>query len=231
MKEKNVVKKEVSKKRMLFKKQMIIILGLLFGSVLCGWLGWLVSKSFDGTMWAFVDTFFTRFVISIRSPFFTTIMKIFTSIGMYGTILGWTIVLGLLLYYKKWPLVIMSLFLVVGGWGFSYGLKQIIGRERPVGYALVSEFSHSFPSSHAFTSIILYITLSYFMYHFSRHFWRSIGIFTLSLWFVLLIGISRIYLGVHYASDVFGGYVIGLSYFLLTLSGFRLYCLICRKHC
>ena len=101
---------------------------------------------------------------------------------------------------------------------FSEGIKRIIQRPRPEILRLIDESSYSFPSSHAVASVSLCGILIYFIL---RSKWDrnvKIAISTLLVLFPLLIGISRIYLGVHNASDVLGGAIIAMILLLIEIS-------------
>lgn len=95
-------------------------------------------------------------------------------------------------------------------------MKFVYKRKRPLLSHLVHESSYSFPSGHATSSIIFFGTLFFIASRlFSSQkikllFQVSCGIF------ILLIGLSRIYLGVHYPSDILGGYLLGSTWLLAT---------------
>ena len=94
-------------------------------------------------------------------------------------------------------------------------IKLIFARERPIDINLIEEMGYSFPSAHAMISLCIYGFLSYLLVKSKLpKNYKIIGsIFMVIL--TILIGISRIYLGVHYASDVLGGYACGMV-FLVT---------------
>ncbi|HEY0299627.1 MAG TPA: phosphatase PAP2 family protein, partial [Arachidicoccus sp.] len=104
---------------------------------------------------------------------------------------------------------------VISGIG-SILLKSIFDRPRPNGIHLVTESSSSFPSGHAMASILCYGTIWLFVPLFIKN--KKIRLciqFLLGL-LIISIGISRIYLGVHYPSDIIAGYAVALGWLLGT---------------
>lgn len=89
-------------------------------------------------------------------------------------------------------------------------LKQIIQRPRPDIMPSVVETSYSFPSGHAMNSSVFYLTIAFYTYHFTRKKKLSLVVTGGAIVLLLLIGFSRVYLGVHYPSDVVAGYVVGV---------------------
>lgn len=104
---------------------------------------------------------------------------------------------------------------------FSYLLKEIFMRARPIGIALVTEHGYSMPSSHAMVSISFFGFLFYYLYkNYPKGTLKTVLLCFL-LFYILMIGISRIYLGVHYASDVLLGFTFGLLYLIGFVKVFR----------
>ena len=99
----------------------------------------------------------------------------------------------------------------------NYGVKQVFRRERPNILSLVDISGFSFPSGHSMVSSSFYGFLVYLIYKYCKSKWRYFGIAILTF-LILFIGISRIYLGVHYASDVIGGFALGLVWLSVFVS-------------
>ena len=96
-------------------------------------------------------------------------------------------------------------------------LKYIVRRQRPSGYRLIDISGYSFPSGHAMISLATYGLLLYIVSKIIKTKPIKIIISALLITIILLIGISRIYLGVHYLSDVLVGYILSTIY-LLTIT-------------
>jgi len=88
-------------------------------------------------------------------------------------------------------------------------LKQIINRSRPELEHLVTVKTLSYPSGHAMTAMAFYGFLIFLFYGFKIHRFLKFTIITLLIFLIFSIGISRIYLGVHFPSDILGGFVAG----------------------
>ncbi|MBQ3409397.1 MAG: phosphatase PAP2 family protein [Clostridia bacterium] len=97
----------------------------------------------------------------------------------------------------------------------NFTIKNIIQRPRPVGHRLIDESGYSFPSGHSMVSMAFYGYLIFIINSNVKS--KSVRIISTIVLgaLIILIGLSRIYLGVHYASDVFGGFCIALSYLML----------------
>jgi len=92
---------------------------------------------------------------------------------------------------------------------FNVILKEWIHRQRPSFYPIIHESGYSFPSGHSMNSFVLYITLALILTKLLKSKVKVLIIWLLSLFIVLAIGTSRIYLGVHFPSDVLAGFVVG----------------------
>lgn len=147
----------------------------------------------------------------------TTAMKDITSLGSSTIIVLFTIIVtGYLLLQKKFYWLWLVLIATIGGALLVWGLKEFIGRTRPtVVTHLLEEKSLSFPSGHSMMSAIVYLTQATLLSKIEKNRRAKIYIISVALVLTLLIGISRIYIGVHYPTDVFAGWVAGISWALL----------------
>ena len=111
----------------------------------------------------------------------------------------------------------------VGGVGLEYLFKAIMCRERPpFAAAVLEEATYSFPSGHAMASMVGYVMLAYLLVRLTAvRGWRRRLVYAGAAALMFAIGVSRIYLGVHYPSDVLGGYAIGAAWVALCLTVIR----------
>ena len=97
-------------------------------------------------------------------------------------------------------------------------LKQLFQRKRPLSPLLKAAKGLSFPSGHAIMAVTFYGLLIYILQHSITTDWLKWFLTFLVVVLIILIGFSRIYLRVHYASDVAAGFIIGLLWLLLSLA-------------
>ena len=147
------------------------------------------------------------------SDFTTPIAKFITNFGGAIFLIILTITLFVLIKNKKIGLsIILNLVIITG---LNQILKYILQRPRPTEYRLIEETGFSFPSGHSMVSMAFYGYLIYLIYKYVKNkYLKWISIVLLST-LICSIGISRIYLGVHYTSDVLGGFLISLSYLIV----------------
>ena len=103
-----------------------------------------------------------------------------------------------------------------GGWILNWALKQTFDRPRPeLVPHLRDVMSSSFPSGHALTSAAVYLTLGTLLMRLAQGRLAKIYCIAVAMLATLLVGASRVYLGVHYPTDVLAGWLIGLSWALV----------------
>ena len=156
--------------------------------------------------------FFSENIINDK---LTPIVKVITHIGGAKIVFVLTVLAIILIKGLKNKLFLLTG--IVGTAGLNVVLKHIVQRERPNINRLIPEEGYSFPSGHSMMSMAFYGMLIFLIFKYVKNTalkWTLIVILTILL---STIGITRIYLGVHYPSDVIGGFVVSLTYlFILT---------------
>ena len=150
------------------------------------------------------------------SDFATPIAKFITNFGGAIFLAVLTIILFTLIKNKKIGASIFANLAIITA--LNQLLKNILQRPRPTEYRIIEETGYSFPSGHSMISMAFYGYLIYLIYKYVKNkYVKWISMVLLSI-LICSIGISRIYLGVHYTSDVLGGFSISISYLVIYIS-------------
>jgi undecaprenyl-diphosphatase len=113
-------------------------------------------------------------------------------------------------WWKRRDNAVLVAAAALGGVALDEVMKLHFKRLRPeVPWAFVHEHSFSFPSGHSVLAMAMYGVIVYKTYDKLRSVWARAALMAGALLMVLGIGVSRVYLGVHYPSDVVGGYFVG----------------------
>jgi undecaprenyl-diphosphatase len=175
--------------------------------------------------YTFGDLRITRFVQGFDGPYFHWLMVAVSWPGYLGR--QWIVALCVAALLLRFRLRIEAAWLLTclgSCWILTNTLKFVIGRQRPAA-DLVEVYApsttRSFPSGHVTTYIALYGFLFYLVYTLMR---PSLFRSTLLAFFgamICLVGLSRVYLGAHWASDVLGGYCFGFFWLALMIYLYR----------
>ena len=157
-----------------------------------------------------MDTLGYEVISSFISDNVTSFMKFITYFGSAYVLIPLTALLFILTKNKKLHILIVSNLILVTF--LNQFLKFFFQRPRPEEYRLISESGYSFPSGHAMVSMAFYGLLIYIVYKYVKNVYLKYGLMVILFMLILFIGISRIYLGVHYTSDVLGGYLLSICY-------------------
>lgn len=150
------------------------------------------------------------------SDFATPIAKFITNFGGAIILIGLAFTLFIFIKNKKIGVSIISNLAIITV--LNQLLKRIVQRPRSTEFRIVEESGYSFPSGHSMVSMAFYGYLIYLIYKYVKNkYLKWISIILLSI-LICSIGISRIYLGVHYTSDVLGGFFISISYLIIYIS-------------
>lgn len=160
---------------------------------------------------------------------FTTFVQSFTLIGNAQGIIPLTLIIAGIFYYisRKWQILLWIVFTILVGAGPVVALiKNIIQRARP-SYVphLVDQGGYSFPSGHATGAVLAWGTLAFLTWYYFKDKYPKMMPYSIgfTIFMVVAISASRLYLGVHYLSDIIAGWSIGATWLILCLSYFNLF--------
>ena len=146
----------------------------------------------------------------------TPIFKIITWFGSATCLILLALILFFTIKNKKVGLLSGANLVIVTI--LSQALKIIIQRPRPTEYHIINETGYSFPSGHSMVSMAFYGFLIYLIYKNIKNKYLKISLIVILSLLIVMIGISRIYLGVHYTSDVCAGFLVSLSYLIIYIN-------------
>ena len=172
-----------------------------------------------------IDVLVAAWFHECATPRVTNVAILITSIGSPPFLGGASLATALFLAWRRWWHRLLALGLTMGGGTLLIILlKTIFHRPRPIfENPLVSLASYSFPSGHTMGSTLLAGSLAFILATSLKAWrWRVLSIFSAFL-FVLLIALTRIYLGAHYLSDVLGAMAAGLLWLALCLTAVETY--------
>jgi undecaprenyl-diphosphatase len=155
--------------------------------------------------------------VPIGPPWLASAALDITAVGS-ATVLGLVVlsVAGFLILQGMWRTGLFVVLATSGGWFINGALKQLFQRPRPdIVSHMRDVMSTSFPSGHALTSAVVYLTLGALSMRIAHRRITKFYCMGMAMLTTVLVGVSRVYLGVHYPTDVVAGWLIGLSWALL----------------
>lgn len=201
----------------------ITLLLLLSGLVIAGMFIVLFAELAEEVMsqeFGIFDSFIINLVLVNQSQSMDALMIFITELGSVWFLGTLSLIIVLALWFKdkdKWG----ALFFViaVGGGGLLTSLlKHFYGRERPSINEEIDAVGFSFPSGHSMGSLLFYGFIIFLVVRRTQKEWIKWTISISLSVLIVLIGVSRIYLGAHYPSDVAAGYIAGVIWLLLCLT-------------
>lgn len=194
-----------------------IALGIVLSFTSLAFYAKLLQKTLAEEM-VFFDNLLWQILFAARSPAMTFLMNLVTNLGGEILLLS-AIIIGFYLWDKRmkheaifFPAIFISSTII-----YKF-LKIMVARPRPNIAPLAYHSDFSFPSGHSMNSFVFFATLSYLYYHRSRDKKMAVIFSVISALIILLVGISRVYLGVHWATDVLAGYLSGLCWFTMAVA-------------
>jgi len=195
----------------------VVILLIIFGGALVAFI-FIAEGIFKDNKRGF-DLQAFNFLSGFVSVVNTNVMEFFTFLGTHTFLIPANLLLiAYFLFIKKHRWYSISIPVIsLSGLLLMLSLKYIFHRNRPLTPLLEKARGYSFPSGHALMSFTFYGLLIYLVWRYVKNIWlKWLLIITLAL-LIFAIGLSRVYLRVHYASDVIAGYCVGCMWLLLSL--------------
>lgn len=158
-----------------------------------------------------IDSFFYNLVSPFKSPFTTELFKLIT---MLGSALGIIVLINIVLIIDKKK----GLFFLINSGVITIAnviIKNIVMRNRPLDINLIMEKGYSFPSGHSMNSVAAYGLLIYYIYNSKLTIKVKTILISILTIIMLLITLSRVYLGVHYFTDVVAGTSLSIIWLMV----------------
>ena len=199
----------------------LLLAGLVALAAVGYLVGILVTRVFDGFFLGSIDRPAIDWLAEHRSPFWNSFMRAATHVGAGAVVIALTIAAAVLAHVTtrdpRWTSFIALAGL--GGVFLDKVLKPLVGRERPDFDRLIEIGGPSFPSGHATAVTGLWLALAFFLH--LRWGRRAAPIWPVAIGLIVLVVVTRPYLGVHYPTDVVAGAVLSAVWVVLCLRVIR----------
>jgi undecaprenyl-diphosphatase len=201
----------------------LLFVGMLSAIAALFFFGWLADEMLDGDTRRF-DEGVRNFVHDFAAPALTSVMQLASFLGSTLFLIIFGVVIVIALYLRKHRRgAILFTITTVGSSILLFTLKLAFRRARPEPFFdTILPASYSFPSGHSLASLCFYGALAVILSDRTDNLRLQIIIWISAVTMILLIGISRIYLGVHHPSDVVAGYAVGLIWVMTIAIGDKL---------
>jgi undecaprenyl-diphosphatase len=188
----------------------LLLLGALLVAVTALFVfGWLSEEMLEGDTQK-LDMFVRTSVHQHSTPGLTRLMQAFSFLGSVATVSSLCLViLATLLYFRRMRMAALLGITMIGMVALDEALKLAFHRPRPEAFFGPTPTSYSFPSGHAFGALCFYGVLAAILAPRVRGRIVKWAIWSAAVFLITMVGFSRIYLGVHYPSDVIAGYAAG----------------------
>lgn len=164
------------------------------------------------------------FLIGRREPWLTSVMRLLTELGGVRVVVPLLLTVGLLARWRSstWRPLVLLVTAAVGAVLASTSIKLIVARPRPEADALVNALGYGFPSGHSTQAAAAWLAVAVVLGTLTRRAALRTAIGAAALAVVALVGVSRVYLGVHEPTDVLGGWALGALWTSAVLTAMRL---------
>lgn len=200
---------------------LTLVLGLAAIALAAAGLGTLVDNVTDGDGIAVLDHPVAQFVTAHQTPALTSAMKAVSAAAGPAGMTVCALILGLLLgvAWRSWTPVLTLAATAAGAIGLTIVFKAALGRPRPpLIHAVAAADGYGFPSAHAAAAAAVCGAAAWLCSGWLRSSRARIAIWAAAAMLAALVGISRVYLGVHWATDVIGGWIFGILWLAVVVS-------------
>jgi undecaprenyl-diphosphatase len=199
----------------------ILVAGFVAAVLLLNAFAWLASEVLEQDTLA-ADLATLHFLQQFSSPQLTLLAEVVSAMGSEIVLILGVVLLVMFLWQRRWGAAVSLFLVVVGAQVLNNILKQAFQRERPNPVSgLIDAQQFSFPSGHAMVAAAFYLFIAYMAWRLLHGRWQRAAVVGGLVLLVLLIGISRLYLEVHYLSDVIAGFLAGALWALVVVLGGR----------
>jgi len=166
-----------------------------------------------------IDQLINQAIVSLRTPLLNKFMLLVTLTGNWQMLVCGSLLLSILLIiYQKKDYLIALLSSHVSALVFILVIKNLIGRIRPpIENALILEKGFALPSGHSYFAVVFYGLITYLLFRHIKSFWFKSILSIFGSIYILLLAFSRIYLGVHWFTDVVVGLLFGIIWLTIIV--------------
>ncbi len=194
-----------------------LTLGVTVGGYLLFSLFGIIESILQSGMVVEIDVRVENLLFMFRNPFFLSLFTWISIAGKWYVLAVFSFLFSIFLWYwRKKKYIVLLWVTLLGSQALVTISKLAVHRARPE-LAFYLEDSFSFPSGHATVSMAFYGFLVYVTWKTIKSWNRKVNISFLGFVIIFFIGFSRLYLGVHYVSDVLGGYILGLLWIIFSV--------------
>lgn len=194
--------------------RFILLISAILGFLISFFMLWERTNS---EKMKFYDQGVMNFIGQVRNPTLVNLFGLITNLGSnYFIGLVFIALVFILIRVRRKRAAAVSLFSILGSAGFIWLFKHLFGRPRPFG--CLGNDCYSFPSGHSTIALYFYGLLDYLIFRFLPLSFKTfllINFIIIST--ILLIGVSRLFLQLHFLSDVFAGFFLGGAWLLIAI--------------
>jgi membrane-associated phospholipid phosphatase len=212
---------------------LVLVVGLVLTSALAALTGAVYDAVVDAEGVAVLDRPVLAAAVAIRSPDLTALVTAYTDVG--GTvglpILVVVVALALSWARRRWTPLVLITVTMLGSLVMTVAGKAAVGRSRPPLSAAVPPFeeSASFPSGHSLNSLVFAGIVAYLLVRRMHRAWTRAVTIALACAFAGTMGLTRVYLGRHWFTDVLVAWTLGLAWLSVVITAHRLYLTVHRR--